>query len=125
LRRRDLIRGSFAAALALSLKGQAASLLPALFSTGQARPLRAVRVGTPAPLADNRGDTWVAAWAGDDNLYSPSDDTSGFHSAPSANVAFNRIEGSDPFHLTGTTVSPMQDYGKGGKKRPRWLYVEI
>jgi hypothetical protein len=72
----------------------------------------------PVPLEDDRGDTWVAAWAGDDNLYSPSDDGTGFHRAPSANVAFNRIEGNDPFHLSGTTVNPMQDYGKGGEKGP-------
>ena len=40
--------------------------------------------------------SWVAAWAEDDNLYSPSDDTGGFHKAANANIAFNRITGNDP-----------------------------
>lgn len=82
------------------------------------RPLRSVTVAAPLSLADNRGDTWVAAWADDDRLYSPSDDTSGFHHAANSNIAFNRIEGSDPQSLTGTTVNPMTDYGKSAEEGP-------
>jgi hypothetical protein len=108
--------GSFAAALETTLKVQAASPLPGLFSGAQAKRLRAVRVGVPVPVADNRGDTWVAAWANDDNLYSPSNDTGGFHNEANANVAFNRLSGSDPLHLDGLTVNPMQDYGKQNQK---------
>src|ERR1035441_8767438 len=76
--------------------------------TGSLR-LRAVKVGKAAPLPDNGGDTWVAAWADDDNLYSPSNDTGGFHKAANANIAFNRITGNDPLHLSGSTVNPMVD----------------
>src|SRR5579864_1398957 len=72
------------------------------------RPLRGVKVGKPSPLADNGGDTWVAAWADDDSLYSPSNDTGGFHKAANANIAFNRIGGSDPGKLSGFTVNPMR-----------------
>jgi hypothetical protein len=68
------------------------------------------------PVADNSGDTWVAALADDGNLYSPSDDTNGFHSAGNANIAFNRIEGTDPLKLGGTTVNTMADYGKGSEE---------
>lgn len=118
MRRRDLIGGSFAAALSATLKIQAASLFPALLSGGPSRRLRVVGVGTPVPVEDNSGDTWVAAWADDDNLYSPSNDTTGFHKAPNANVAFNRISGADPLHLNGVTVNPMQTYGEEGKKGP-------
>jgi hypothetical protein len=118
MRRRDLISGSIAAALSASLKVKAAGLLPAFASGAQSRRLRSVRVGTSFPVADNTGDTWVAAWADDDYLYSPSNDTEGFHGAPSANVAFNRISGSDPLHLNGITVNPLQDYGEAGNKGP-------
>ncbi|MCL2660630.1 MAG: hypothetical protein FWD64_08955, partial [Acidobacteriaceae bacterium] len=67
---------------------------------------------------ESRGDTWIAAWAEDDNLYSPSNDTTGFRKACHTNVAFNRLEGSDPLHLSGTTVNTMEDYGKAGQTRP-------
>jgi hypothetical protein len=116
--RRNLISCSFAAALSATLKVQAAGLLPAFFSGAQSHRLRSVRVGTSVPVEDNSGDTWVAAWADDDNLYSPSNDTTGFHKAASANVAFNRISGDDPSHLSGITVNPMQAYGEAGKKGP-------
>jgi hypothetical protein len=98
---------------------------------GDERPAGILRVGKPIPLADNQGDTWVATWADDGNLYSPSDDTSGFHSIGMwtlsktsteeelnkfGNLAFNRLEGDDPLHLKGTTVNRMQDYGWAGQK---------
>jgi hypothetical protein len=118
LRRRDVIGGSLAAALTAALKVQAASVLPGFFPGAGKSRLRRVRVGNPVPLGDNQGDTWVAAWADDDTLYSPSDDTSGFHKAANANVAFNRISGGDPMHLSGVTVNPLQDYGKEGQKGP-------
>jgi hypothetical protein len=117
MKRRDLLGGSIAAALTATLKIQAASLLPAIISGAQRRRLRVISVGTPLPLEDNSGDTWVAAWADDDNLYSPSNDTTGFHKAPNANIAFNRIDGRDPLHLGGVTVNSMTEYGKGGEKR--------
>jgi len=82
------------------------------------RPIRGVTVGDPYPLTERGGDTWVSAWADDNNLYSHSDDTSGFHQAAHSNIAFNKITGSDPLDLTGSTVNPMLDYGKGGEKGP-------
>ena len=82
------------------------------------RAIRGVTVGDPSPLADNGGDTWVAAWADDDNLYSPSNDTVGFHGGAHSNVAFNGITGGDPWQLSGTTVNPMLDYGKWGERGP-------
>jgi hypothetical protein len=82
------------------------------------RPLRSVRVGTPVSNLESVGDTWVAAWADDDNLYSPSNDTNGFNNATSANIAFNRLSGNDPQTLSGTTVNPMTEYGKSGAKGP-------
>lgn len=76
------------------------------------RPISAVKPGAPVRLTNCTGDTWVAAWADDGNLYTPSNDTSGFDKACQSNLAFNRLEGNDPQHLTGTTVNAMSDYGK-------------
>jgi hypothetical protein len=81
-------------------------------------PVRSVRVGTPVPVAGSHGDTWVAAWAKDGSLYSPSDDSEGFHRAGSANIVFNRIDGEDPLKLSGITVNPMKHYGKLGERGP-------
>jgi hypothetical protein len=80
--------------------------------------LRAVSVGIPIPVAQSEGDTWAPTWAGNGNLYSPSNDTTGFHSAPKANIAFNRIDGTDPLHLGGETVNPMLHYGKESERGP-------
>ncbi len=113
LRRRDLIRASFIALLSSTpLKLRALPWFPAFMSGRKSASLKEVRVGVPVPLSDNAGDTWVATWASDGNLYSPSDDTGGFHKAANANVAFNRIMGDDPLHLSGVTVNPMTEYGK-------------
>jgi hypothetical protein len=84
----------------------------------EGRPLRGVRVGTPAPILDSHGDTWVATWADDDNLYSPSDDTYGFRKATDANIAFNRLSGNNPLKLSGETVNPMVEYGKSTVEGP-------
>lgn len=86
--------------------------------TAASGPVRSVRVGTPVPVAGSQGDTWVAAWAKDGSLYSPSDDTEGFRKAGSANIAFNRIDGEDPLKLSGITVNLMKDYGKMGERGP-------
>jgi len=118
MKRRDLITGSIAAAISSALKARSATVLPGFFPGFRSGRLRAVRVGAPVPLVDSGGDTWVAAWASDGNLYSPSDDTSGFHKGANANVAFNRISGDDPLHLSGVTVNPMLEYGKGSQRGP-------
>lgn len=81
-------------------------------------PLRAVDVGVPVPVADSEGDTWAPAWADHGHLYSPSNDSSGFHSAPKANIAFNRIDGRDPHHLSGKTINSMLPYGKESERGP-------
>ena len=87
-------------------------------SSGDPAPLTGVQVKPAVKLADNYGDTWIAAWAGDGNLYSPSDDTTGFHKACSSNIALNLLQGSDPFKLSGTTINPMQEYGKSSQRGP-------
>ncbi len=118
LRRRDLLCGSFLTILLSTLESPALSFVPAIFSRPPGSRLKGVRVGVPVPVADNAGDTWVAAWADDDNLYSPSNDTTGFHEIANSNIAFNRISGNDPLHLSGVTVNPMSGYGKAVETGP-------
>ena len=73
---------------------------PGTTSHGIARPLiRSARLGAQIRLAGSGGDTWIAAWADDDNLYVTSDDTSGFNNAcgkSASNLAVNRVDGTMP-----------------------------
>lgn len=48
-------------------------------SAAYRQAIREVRVGVPTGVANNSGDTWVATLADDGNLYTPSNDTGGFH----------------------------------------------
>jgi hypothetical protein len=93
-------------------------LLASTASAAKAAKPLVIRVEAPIPLADNAGDTWVAAWAADGAVYTPSDDTQGFHAATSSNIAFNKVSGDDVRNLRGVTVNPMSDYGKGAQKGP-------
>ena len=85
------------------------------YAAKAAKPL-AIHVEAPIALANNSGDTWVAAWAADGTVYAPSDDTKGFHTATSSNIAFNKVTGDDVRKLGGVTVNPMSDYGKEDQK---------
>jgi hypothetical protein len=86
-----------------------------------AKPLiRSARLGTPIKAAGSGGDTWIAAWADDDNLYVTSDDTSGFDNAcgkSGSNLAVNRISGAMPPQLRGETVNCMKVYGRGSETK--------
>ncbi len=117
IRRRDFVLGSLAASLGAT--GVSQSAFSRMFSSPHSsRPLTGIHVGKAVNPADSNGDTWIAAWAGDGNLYSPSNDTRGFHKACNANIAFNLLEGTDPFQLRGTTVNPMSEYGRESQLGP-------
>jgi hypothetical protein len=118
IRRRNFLIASLASTVAGRTGVFGAMLSQAHLDGASSRPITAVKVGTPVRFPDNQGDTWVAAWAGDDNLYSPSNDTSGFQKGCNANVAFNRIKGSDALHLEGTTINGMADYGLESQRGP-------
>jgi hypothetical protein len=91
-------------------------LLASSLSVAKAAKPLAIHVDPPISVADNLGDTWVTAWAADGAVYTPSDDTKGFHTAASSNIAFNKVTGDDVGNLTGVTVNLMGDYGKSGQK---------
>src|SRR5262249_15165580 len=59
------------------------------------------------------GDTWISAWADDNDLYVVSDDCRGFGQAKNAsrNLMVHRLSGENPFQLTCTTINTMDDYG--------------
>ncbi|MES2222983.1 MAG: hypothetical protein V4587_18680 [Acidobacteriota bacterium] len=106
------------ATFSASLKLQSSVLNPVAFATQSGPPLRAVTVEAPIPVAESEGDTWTPTWADNERLYSPSNDTTGFRSAPKANIAFNRIDGIDPHHLSGKTINPMSSYGREAERGP-------
>ncbi len=82
-----------------------------------------VALGKPIVYANSNGDVWQAAWADNGELYSCSDDTSGFNNACHSNFAYHKISGDDPARLVGDTINPMRDYGNagaGGKDGCTW-----
>ncbi len=75
-----------------------------------------IKVGKPEPVSNNQGDTWVAAFANGDTIYSPSNDTKGFYTffqTFNSNIAFNKvmIKKNDISVINGITVNQMDDYG--------------
>ena len=65
-------------------------------------------------ITNSVGDEWAPTWGDDGNLYTGNDDGSSFGGIPSRSVAFGKLSGEDPFHLTGTTLSDMAGYGENG-----------
>jgi hypothetical protein len=58
------------------------------WAAGSDEPIGSVVTDKPIVLANSHGDTWVAAWAADGNVYTPSNDTEGFNKRPGGNLAF-------------------------------------
>ena len=74
-----------------------------------------VKVCKPEPVPNNQGDTWVAAFANGDTIYTPSNDSKAFYYfTPSvwSNIAFNKIilHNKYPF-VIGEKVNEMTDFG--------------
>ncbi len=68
-------------------------------------------------ISNSVGDEWAPTWADDGNLYTGNDDGSSFGGIGGRSVAFGKLSGDDAYHLKGTTVSDMGDYG-GEAPRP-------
>lgn len=82
------------------------------------QPIGPVVVDEPIVFPNSHGDTWVAAWAADGNVYSPSNDTEGFDKQPGGNIAFHRLAGDDVRKLKGVSLNMMPDYGKWAEAGP-------
>lgn len=67
-------------------------------------------------IENSRGDEWAPTWGKDDILYTGNDDGSSFGGVPAGNIAFGKLEGNDPYQLTGITINGMEEYGKEGEK---------
>jgi hypothetical protein len=93
------------------LSGAAALLLSRPATQG--RLLRA-QIGEAIRYPGCTGDVWTTTWADDDNLYSVTDDTTGFDHACNSNLALQKIMGGPPPHIHGVTVNPMSSFGKAG-----------
>ena len=144
--RRSFVRATSSGALALALSAKFPLANSTGSSVGHSDPITAVRLGVPHSIPNNSGDTWAAAWADDGNLYTPSNDTAGFHGIDpfhltedqieklkscgidesrlsidsSSTLAFNRLEGVDPLSFDGVTLTMMPDFHQldhGAKSR--------
>ncbi|HEY2471518.1 MAG TPA: hypothetical protein VGI45_27260 [Terracidiphilus sp.] len=88
-------------------------LLGFLAPQSQSAAVGSIQVNPLDRYAQSQGDTWITAWADDGNIYSVSDDTSGFElKGPSRNLMVHRLSGDNPRHLQAVTVNRMDEYGK-------------
>lgn len=113
--RRDFLSAGVVAALggAISKPLRGTPALVVSRSPAKNRPLKA-RLGASIRYPNCTGDVWTTTWADDDNLYSVTDDTTGFNHACNSNLALQRIAGGPPPHVHGQTVNSMSSFGKAG-----------
>ena len=69
-------------------------------------------------IASSAGDEWAPTWGADGALYSGNDDGKSFGGIGDRNIAFGKLVGDNPYHLKGTTINEMKDYGFAGEKGP-------
>jgi hypothetical protein len=81
-------------------------------------PIASAHLGNAGACAGSRGDMWTTTWADDHQLYSASDDTTGFDNACSSNLAVHSIVGETPPNLPGKTVNPMKQFGAWAEVNP-------
>lgn len=88
-------------------------------------PIASAHLGNAVACEGSRGDVWTTIWADDHQLYSVSDDTTGFDNACSSNLAVHSIVRETPPNLRGKT--PESDeavWGLGGSQPGGWRFVE-
>lgn len=72
-------------------------------------------IGKSIRFPNTFADLWTTTWADDDNLYSATDDTTGFNKDCYSNLAVQRITGGPPPNVQGKTVNAMREFGKMGE----------
>lgn len=93
----------------------AAFFVTACIHAESSRPIVDIRFNAHySQITNSAGDEWAPTWADDDNLYTGNDDGSSFGGIRDSSVAFGKLAGGDPYHLAGTTISDMGDYGTPG-----------
>jgi hypothetical protein len=78
-------------------------------------------------ILPSMGDEWAPTWGPDDVLYTANDDGNSFGGVPYNAIAFGKLEGDDPYALSGMTVNGMQDYyeiAPPGPEGAAWNAVE-
>lgn len=81
-------------------------------------PIVSAHVGKAVACEASRGDVWTTTWADDNQLYSVSDDTTGFDNACSSNLAVHCVAGDPPRDLRGRTINPMKQFGAWAEVDP-------
>ena len=117
-RRQFLQRGS-AGMLGWAVAGELIAASAAASAPQQAeknKRIQEAKIGQAMRIPNCSGDVWTTTWADDDNLYSVSDDTTGFNKACNSNLAVQRISGGPPPGIIGVTVNPMKEFGKAGEQ---------
>ena len=118
LGRREFLRWSSLAGLACaaprSLIGAPIAAAARPESEKKKRIVKA-QIGNSVRIPNCSGDVWTTTWADDNNLYSVTDDTTGFNKACDSNLAVQRVTGGPPPNLQGETVNAMREFGKGGE----------
>ena len=85
--------------------------------------IHSITVGEIHPVDGNQGDTWDLAWTRQNTLYSPANDSSGFHSGGSGSIIVNKILGNDPRKLDGKTINAMMPYqGPGSSSSDKYTW---
>jgi hypothetical protein len=70
-----------------------------------------VRIDAPyKQIASSFGDEWAPTWGRDDVLYTANDDGSSFGGISNSAIAFGKLEGSDPYRLTATSLNSMRQF---------------
>jgi hypothetical protein len=73
---------------------------------GKKKRILNAKIGNAVRRANCSGDVWTTTWAEDDNLYSVSDDTTGFNKACDSTLAVHRISGGQPLNIVGENGKP-------------------
>jgi hypothetical protein len=99
----------FFSELALMASVLATGLEPAL--AGDSKPIVDVRFDAPYQQVENsNGDEWAPTWGRGDVLYTGNDDGNSFGGIPDNAISFGKLEGSDPRHLKGASLSSMEGF---------------
>jgi hypothetical protein len=76
--------------------------------SAETMPIRSVALGGVYGFGDSTGDEWSPTWADDGMLYSANNDGHGFSAtSPNRCIAFSKLAGKNPYHLTGIPVNQM------------------
>lgn len=106
--------GALAAILLLALSQGA---LPLAARAANGTVVTGGSIGPRTHYSNTWGDVWDATWSDDGDVYTTSDDSTGWAGSSlscNSNFLITRITGSDPTNLSGQNVNCMSEFGNQG-----------